>query len=408
MSDYRTTATPAEVGLSADRLQRVGSWMEGWVARGDLPGLMVAVVRRGEVAWLHCHGQMDLEAGKPIAPDSIFRIYSMTKPMVAVAAMTLYEEGKFQLDDPLSRYLPGFAEMQVVVDEGGGPKLVPAARPISVRDLFSHTSGLIYGRDGSPFVKEFYEAEGVNFQETQAGISLAEMVDCAAELPLVCHPGSAWNYGISTDVLGRLVEVLSGQPLDQAMAERVTGPLGMVDTAFHVPEVKWDRFAACYTREGGKTVLSDPPKGSRFASPPDLFSGGGGMVGTIGDYDRFCRMLLGKGELDGVRVLGRKTVEYMTANQLPGDMASMGQPRWSETTYEGIGFGLGFAVMLDPARAHVVGSPGEYHWGGVASTAFWIDPAEDMFVLLMTQVTPSSALPLRRQLRVLTYQAIVD
>ena len=408
MSGYRTTSTPAAVGLSAERLERVKAWMEGWVARGDLPGVMVAVVRRGEVAWLHCHGQMDVEAGKPITPDSVFRIYSMTKPMVAVAAMTHYEEGRFQLDDPLAKYLPAFAEMQVAVDDGAGPRLVPAARPISVRDLFTHTSGLIYGRDGAPFVKEFYEAKGVNFQDTQAGISLAEMTDRTAELPLVCHPGSAWNYGISTDVLGRLVEVLSGTPLDRAMAERVTGPLRMTDTAFRVPEEKWDRFAACYARENGKTVLSDPPRGSRFTRPPDLFSGGGGMVGTIGDYDRFCRMLLGRGALDGVRLLGRKTVEYMTSNHLPGDMASMGQPRWSETTYDGIGFGLGFAVMLDPVRAHVVGSPGEHHWGGVASTAFWVDPAEDMFVLLMTQVMPSSALPLRRQLRVLTYQAIVD
>jgi CubicO group peptidase (beta-lactamase class C family) len=277
-----------------------------------------------------------------------------------------------------------------------------------VRDLFTHTSGLVYGHSAAPFVKELYEAKGINFQNTQAGLDLAAMAERAAELPLVCHPGSAWNYGISTDILGRLVEVLAEKPLDRVLAERVTGPLGMADTAFHVPPEKAHRLAACYTREGETTVLSDAPAGSRFTRPPELFSGGGGMVGTIGDYDRFCRMLLAKGEAGGRRLLGRKTVEYMTQNHLPGDMAAMGQPRWSETTYEGIGFGLGFAVMLEPARAQVVGSPGEYHWGGVANTAFWIDPAEDMFVVLMTQVLPSSALGLRRQLRVLTYQAVVD
>lgn len=408
MSTLRLTAEPETVGLSSQRLERVRAWMRARVASGELPGLSIAVVRRGGVAFLEHHGLMDVEAGKEVSDATIFRIYSMTKPMIAVAALSLYEEGRFQLDDPLARYLPRFAEMQVAVEEGEQPRLVPAERPISVRDLFTHTSGLVYGNSASDFVAEIYAANGVDFSNSRAGVGLAEMVDRAAEVPLVCQPGTAWNYGISTDVLGRLVEVLAEQPLDRVLAERITGPLGMSDTGFHVPAEKLDRFAACYSREAGQTVLSDAPQGSRFTAPADLFSGGGGLVSTLADYERFCRMLANKGVLDGARVLGRKSVEYMTSNHLAGDMAAMGQPRWSETTYEGIGFGLGVAVMLDPARAQVVGSIGEYHWGGVAGTAFWIDPREEMYVILMTQVMPSSALPLRRQLRVLTYQAIVD
>ncbi len=410
MYELVTTATPEDVGLSTNRLGQVSDWMRRQVDAGVLPGLTVAVSRRGEIAYVERTGSMDLEAGKALVADTIFRIYSMTKPIVSAAALMLYEEGCFQLDDPLSKFLPAFAEPEVLqLDDNGAVRLVAAARPITVRDLLSHTSGLVYGaREAGP-IGEFYQGAGVDFSRSNAGISLAQMVDRVAELPLVCHPGSAWNYGISTDVVGRLVEVLSGKELDVFLAERIFAPLGMIDTGFHVLPEKHARLAACYTRpDAGGLELTDPPEGSRFAAPADLFSGGGGLVSTMADYAAFCRMMLANGQARGERLLGRKTVEYMTRNHLPGDMAAMGQPRFGETSFEGIGFGLGVAVMLDPARAQVIGSPGEYQWGGVAGTAFWIDPAEEMFVILMTQVMPSSALPLRRQLRVLTYQAIID
>ena len=280
MYELVTTATPEDVGLSTSRLGRVSDWMRRQVDAGVLPGLTVAVSRRGEIAYVERTGSMDLEAGKALAADTIFRIYSMTKPIVSVAAMMLYEEGCFQLDDPLSRFLPAFAEPEVLqIDDNGAVRLVAAARPITVRDLLSHTSGLVYGaREAGP-IGEFYQGAGVDFSQSNAGISLAQMVDRVAELPLVCHPGSAWNYGISTDVVGRLVEVLSGQELDVFLAERIFAPLGMDDTGFHVPPEKHARLAACYTRpDAGGLELADPPEGSRFAAPADLYSGGGGAL----------------------------------------------------------------------------------------------------------------------------------
>jgi CubicO group peptidase (beta-lactamase class C family) len=334
----------------------------------------------------------------------------MTKPIVCAAAMMLYEEGRFQLDDPISRFLPAFEAMRVaVLDDAGGVELVPAARAISFRDLMSHTSGLVYGgQAGPPFADWYAEAE-VEFNFTASEVSLAEMVARVPKLPLACHPGMAWNYGISIDILGHLLEILADRPLDEFLETRIFRPLAMTDTGFTLPAEKLDRFAACYqvVPEGG-LELQDAAEGSRFTKPTKLFSGGGGLVSTMADYVRFCRMMANEGALDGSRLLGRKTVEYMTTNHLPGDLAAMGQPSFSETSFEGIGFGLGVSVMLDPAQAQVIGSPGEYAWGGLAGTAFWIDPAEAMLVVLMTQAMPSSALPLRRQLRVLTYQAIVD
>ncbi len=408
--DTLPLVAPEQVGLSAPRLDRVRKWMHGWVDSGRLAGMVVAVMRRGEVAFAETAGKADLARDRPMRPDTIFRIYSMTKPLTSTAIMMLYEEGRFQLDDPISRFVPAFAQMRVFTGGSRGKlETVPAEREITFRDLLSHTSGLTYGFMESNPVDGLYRDKkaGVDFQT--ADTSLKELVERLATFPLIAQPGKAWNYSVSTDVLGYLVEVISGQPFQDYLLEKVIQPLGMVDTDFHVPNGKHERLAANYAAgPGGRLDLIDDPGKSRYLAPRRVNSGGGGLVSTVSDYLRFCRFMLNKGELDGTRLLGRKTVELMTANHLKGDMADMGAPRFSESTYYGIGFGLGFSVMIDPAKAQIVGSPGEYAWGGAASTAFWCDPAEDMAVVLMTQLMPSSTYPIRRELRVLTYQAIVD
>ena len=284
---------------------------------------------------------------------------------------------------------------------------VPAARPITIRDLLTHTSGLTYGFMQSTNVDALYRDEGIDFQTAEC--TLGELVERAAALPLLAQPGAEWNYSIATDVLGHLVATVSGEPFGDFLMRRVIEPLGMADTSFHVPAQKAARFAANYGKSatGGVTLIDDPAT-SRYLTPRAICSGGGGLVSTAGDYMRFCHFMLNRGELDGVRLLGRKTVELMTSNHLRGDMAAMGMPRFSESSYEGVGFGLGFSVMIDPARAQIVGTPGEYAWGGAASTAFWVDPVEDLAVVMLTQLMPSSAYPIRRELRVLTYAALVD
>ncbi|MBV8094510.1 MAG: beta-lactamase family protein [Acetobacteraceae bacterium] len=399
---------PEEVGLSSARLARVDDWMRRWVDSGRLPCLVTMVARHGRVVDLRCYGRADVERNKPVATDTIFRIYSMTKPLTSVTIMMLYEEGRFQLDDPIARFLPCFRNMRVYVGGMGGKlDTVPAQRDITFRDLLTHTSGLTYGFMESNPVDALYRERGVDFGLPDG--NLGELVERAAALPLIAQPGREWNYSIAADVLGHLVAVISGQSFERFLQERVIGPLGMVDTGFFVPGDKLGRFAANYgpTPEG-KLQLLDDPQTSRFGAPRRVCSGGGGLVSTAADFMRFCQMMLNKGELDGTRLLGRKTVSLMTANHLGGDMAAMGQARFSESSFEGIGFGLGFSVMLDPARAQIMGTPGEYAWGGLASTAFWVDPAEDMAVVMLTQLVPSSTYPIRRELRVLTYQALVD
>jgi CubicO group peptidase (beta-lactamase class C family) len=332
----------------------------------------------------------------------------MTKPLTSVAIMMLYERGLFQLDDPITRFLPSFANMRVATGgQRGKIDTVPAARDITFRDLLTHTSGLTYGFMQSTLVDQKYRDEGIDFQT--ATCSLGELVDRAAAMPLLAQPGAEWNYSIATDVLGHLVAVISGEPFGDFLQHQVIEKLGMVDTGFHVPPDKHGRFAANYGRGAdGKLVVIEDPATRPYRAPGKICSGGGGLVSTAGDYMRFCQFMLNRGELEGVRLLGRKTVELMTSNHLRGDMAAMGMPRFSESSYEGVGFGLGFSVMLDPARAQIVGTPGEFAWGGAASTAFWVDPVEDMAVVLLTQLMPSSTYPIRRELRVLTYAAIID
>jgi CubicO group peptidase (beta-lactamase class C family) len=426
-------AKPESIGISSQRLEQVSYWMERQVASNRLAGLSAMIHRRGENAYFNCVGQMDAEAGKPVTEDTIFRIYSMTKPITAAAAMICYEEGHFQLDDPIAKFLPEFSEMQVWDGTPGKLNTVPAKGYITVRHLMTHTAGLTYEFMEATPVEEYYREQKISFnpgRQTEGGANLAAMTNRLAAAPLVRQPGSGWAYSVSIDVLGRLVEVWSGHPLDHFFKERIFQPLGMTDTAFWVTPEKTNNFAACYTPSSGgdglrslnsqETVirkgegiglkLSDPPSDSHYLKNPETLSGGGGLTGTIGDYGRFCQMLLQKGELDGTRILGRKTIEFMALNHLPDnkDMAAMGQPVWSESSAEGIGYGLGMAVVIDAAATQLLRSTDEYFWGGAASTAFWIDPAEDMFVVFMTQLMPSSFYPIRNELRVATYQTLID
>ena len=381
--------------------------MRRWVDSGKLPGLLVAVVRNDRLAWFETCGYRDVERKRAVEPDTIYRIYSMTKPITTVAALMLYEEGCFQLDDPVAKFIPAFADTRVFAGgDADSFTTEPLVRPVTVHDLMIHTSGLTYGFQHEHAVDALYRKRRIEFN---ANIGpLAGVVEAAAAQPLVFQPGTRWNYSVSTDVLGRLVEIWSGVPLDTFFDERILRPLDMRDTGFHVPEGQGDRLASSYIQaDDGGLALVDPAGESRFLEPAVTLSGGGGLVSTAADYLRFVRMLRGHGTLEGARILGRKSVELMTTNHLPGDLADMGRPRFAEMPFAGIGFGLGVSVLLDPAKARILGSPGEYAWGGMASTAFWADPAEDMIVLLLTQLMPSSAYPIRRELRVLTYQALL-
>ena len=404
----RIDARPEDVGLSTPHLDRITRWMRHWVDSGRLPGLLVAVVRDDRLAWFETHGYRDVENGRAVEPDTIYRIYSMTKPITTVAALMLYEEGRFQLDDPVADFIPAFADTRVFASGDAETfTTVPLERPITVHDLMIHTSGLTYGFQHEHAVDALYRKRRIEFNANVG--PLADLVEAAAAQPLVFQPGTQWNYSVSTDVLGRLVEIWSGVPLDTFFAERIFGPLGMHDTGFRAPEGQGHRLASNYVRrtDGGGLALAEPGGGSRFLEPAVTLSGGGGLVSTAADYLRFMRMLRGRGVLEGTRVLGRKSVELMTMNHLPGDLVDMGRPRFAEMPFAGVGFGLGVSVLLDPAKARILGSPGEYAWGGMASTTFWIDPAEDLMVLLLTQLMPSSAYPIRRELRVLTYQALL-
>ena len=403
-----TSVAPEQVGLSEQRLQRIRPWIQRYIDAGKLPGAQVLVARHGKVAFFDCFGQQNVDTKQALTPDTIFRIYSMSKPITSVATMMLYEQGLFQLDSPLSDFIPEFADMQVYLSgEGDVIKTEAAKHPVTIRQLLTHTSGLTYGFVNETPVSKLYREHKTDFNKFNG--SLSEVVSRLAKLPLVCHPGSEWNYGVSTDVLGRLVEVVSGQSFDRFLQDNIFEPLAMTDTAFHVAENKRERFAALYMHtEKADMHLVETADETSYSEAATTFSGGGGLASTTQDYFRFTEMLRNKGELDGVRLLGRKTVEYMTCNHLPGGLVAMGQASFNETTFEGIGFGLGFSVTLDPTKAQVMGSAGEYAWGGAASTAFWIDPLEDMTVIFMTQLLPSSTYPLRRELRVLTYQALID
>ena len=393
---------PEDVGLSSSRLARVGAHLERYIEAGKIAGALTLVARGGRVAYCEPLGYLEIERRRPVTRDAIFRIYSMTKPITSVGLMMLYEQGKLQLDDPVHRFIPSWKNLQAFVS-GNHPNFAtaPVARPMTVRDLLSHTSGLTYGFMERTNVDAAYRRLGVA-DRARPGYTLRTMVETLAHLPLEFPPGTRWNYSVSTDVVGHLIEVISGQPLDAYLRESILEPLGMRDTGFVIEEEQIPRFAANYQRQDDGTLkLIDDPEQSEYREC-SFFSGGGGLVSTAPDYFRFTAMLRNRGELDGVRLLGRKTVELMTTNHLPGgqDLTQLAQAgMFTETAYAGVGFGLGFSVMQSPARAHILGTPGEYAWGGAASTAFWIDPAEDLIVIFMTQLMPSSSYPLRRELR---------
>jgi CubicO group peptidase (beta-lactamase class C family) len=402
---------PEDVGLSSSRLARIGDHMKRYIDAGKIAGTLTLVARRGQVAYLEPQGHLEIERRRPVTADAVWRIYSMTKPITSVGLMMLYEEGRFQLDDPVHRFIPSWQNLRVFVG-GNYPtfKTAPVERPMTIRDLLSHTSGLTYGFMERTNVDAAYRKLGVADQ-TRSGYTLQDMVDTLAELPLEFSPGTRWNYSVATDVIGHLIELISGQRLDAYLRERILDPLGMRDTGFVLEDEQVARFAANYERQGdGSLKMIDNPEQSSYRKR-SFFSGGGGLVSTAPDYFRFTSMLQNMGELDGTRLLGRKTVELMTMNHLPGgqdltDLAQAGM--FTETAYAGVGFGLGFSVQQSPARAQILGSAGEFAWGGAASTAFWIDPAEDLIVIFMTQLMPSSSYPLRRELRVMTYASLVD
>lgn len=410
--DPPPVVAPEAVGLSGSRLARIREVMERHVAEKRIPGAMGLVARRGKIAYQEVFGMADVEAGKPMRLDTIHRIYSMTKPVTSVAVMMLYEEGKFQLNDPVAKYLPEFAKMQVGVEEKDPQtgqmvlKTVPAKRPITIRDLLRHTAGLTYGVFGDTLVDREYRKARI-----LSNPSLADFVTQLSRIPLLYEPGTRWHYSVSVDVLGRLVEVLSGKPFDQFLQERIFNPLQMNDTAFYVPANKRDRFAKLYspTRDGKiqpAPICSTPQEClAKFPNavpslhePPAMPSGGGGLVSTAHDYLRFCQMLLNQGQYDGKRLLGRKTVQLMTSDHL-GSIPGMSP---------GNGFGLGFAVSKEPGVAGMMGSPGEYNWGGAAGTRFWIDPKEELIGIYMIQILPHTGLEYGSEFRVLTYQAIAD
>jgi CubicO group peptidase (beta-lactamase class C family) len=403
-------ASPESVGLSSQRLRRVDDHLKAaYVDTGKIAGALTLVARHGRV--VHCSpvGLMDRERGKPMQTDTIFRIYSMTKPVASVALMMLHERGLFQLSDPVHKWLPAWEHLRVY-RYGQYPNFVsqPAERPMTVRDLLTHTSGLSYGIMERGHLDAAYRKLGI----TDGHPTLADLVERLGQLPLEFSPGTRWGYSVATDVVARLVEVLSGRGFDEYVREEILRPLGMVDTAYTVPAEKIPRYAANYLRSPqGTTTLYDDPANSAYAKPKTLFLGSTGLVSTAADYLRFAEMLRRGGELDGVRLLGSRTVRYMTKNHLPGgvDLAGIAtESSFSETRYEGVGFGLGFSVTLDPVRMQVPGSVGEYGWGGMASTSFWVDPVEDMTVVFMTQLVPSSALLVRTEVKSMVYAALVD
>jgi len=417
-----STAAPESLGMSGARLGRIEDHLKRrYLDSGRFPGTQTLIYRRGAIAHSAVQGFADLERKTPMKDDTIFRIYSMTKPITSVAFMMLVEEGHVALDEPVHKYIPQWRDLRVFV--AGTPPLFqtkPVARPMQIVDLLRHTSGLTYGFQQRSNVDAAYRAKKIG--EVEKSGTMQSMIDDLADIPLEFSPGEAWNYSVSTDVLGYLIEKISGKPFQQFLKERIFDPLGMKDTDFFVPKDKAHRFAACYNATPGgmaafhspglkgDLTLQDDPTTSSFLTPPSFISGGGGLCSTAADYLAFCRALLNRGELGGTRLLGPKTLALMTTNHLPGgkDLTQLSRSLFSEATFAGVGFGLGFSVTMDPAQTLIPGSAGEYAWGGAATTSFWIDPAEDLIAIFMTQVLPSSAYPVRRELRSLVYSAITD
>jgi len=392
--------TPEEVGFSSERLSRLSHVMQSHVDQNHCAGLVALLVRHGRVFYFESFGMMDLEAQKPMQLDTIFRIYSMSKPVTSVAVLTLYEQGHFQLDTPVSEFIPAFRDLKVlrgVTDSG--LELEDLEREITIRDLLIHMSGLTYGFETDNPVEDMYREQ--IHDEAYYERSLEETIARLVTLPLVYQPGTTWRYSVATDVLGYVVEVISGMPFDAFLRTNIVDPLEMSDTGFYVPATKISRLAANYAPgpEGG-LVLVDAPATSSFAKPPRLHSGGGGLVSTATDYLNFSQMLLNKGEWHGTQILGRKSVELMTMNHLPEEIRPFEHP--------GLGFGLGVRVVENTAQAQILGSKGQYGWSGAASTDFWVDPQEDLIGILLPQLMNNEQYRIKDEFQVLAYQALVE
>lgn len=390
-------AAPARVGLSAERLERLAPFARRYIKEEKLAGMTLAVMRKGKIAYLEHFGMADKAAGLPMGDDTIFRIHSMTKPIASAALMMLYEEGRFELSDPLAMYIPQFRDLKVFngVNKDGTFRLAETKRPPTIQDLMSHSAGFSYGRSTDP-ISQVYQTRDYK------GATLSDMIDRIADVPLLYQPGERWVYSISVDIQARLVEILSGQTFDVFLKKRIFDPLGMTDTDFYVPTDKAPRFAAAYEFQDDKIAVADDPKQSRFLTKPTFFSGSGGLVSTTGDYLRFAQAMLNGGTLGGKRILSPKTVELMTQNHLAdGVTVNLYAPT-------NMGFGLGVQVRTSLTKDPATGSIGEYGWGGAASTYFWIDPQEDLIGVLMTQFYPSNAYRIRNEFHTLVYQAIVE
>ena len=402
-------------GLDAGRLERITDHIErNYIASQKIMGCQVAVARHGHLAYQKSFGSMDLERNKPMADDAIFRIYSMTKPITSIALMTLYEKGHFQLNDPISRYVPSWKNHRVWVS-GEGEEMVTEApkRPVSFRDVLSHTGGFTYG-GGLPGVGIQHPVDKIyrelKIRSSGTTDTMEGFLDKLAQVPLLYQPGERWMYSLSTDICGALVEIISGKPFAEYLQDEIFGPLGMNDTSFFVAPDKIDRFCANYQRGPDKKLkLIDDPATSDFTKDPAFKSGGGGQTGTTADYMKFCEMLRRGGELDGHRVIGPRTLAMMHMNHLAGgkDLTQMAIGSFSETSNEGVGFGLGFASTMDEVSTGSLGA-GDYYWGGAASTIFLVDPKEDLTMVFMTQLMPSGTFNFRGQLKSLIYSAIVD
>ena len=409
MSSLEIEADPSAMGFDPLRLARIQAHFDKYVDDRRLAGWLATVSRGGELVWSGKAGHRDREQGLEVADDTIWRMYSMTKPVTSIAVMMLYEEGLFDLNDYAGKWIEELRNPRVYHSGAPqAPKTVPATEGVRIHHLLSHTSGLTYGFQNTHPVDAIYRAKGYEWGYPK-GADLAQMVHDACTSPLVFQPGSAWNYSVSTDVLGRLVEIWSGQPLDVFFQERILGPLGMNDTAFFCREENHERLAMLYLPVKGEAV-ANPAWAEAAKYPPQVLSGGGGLVSTAYDYNRFLTMLLRGGELNGVRLVSNRTLELMTENHLPGDadLEHFATGLFAEADMAGIGFGLGFGVVTDRRANKSLTSEGSFSWGGAASTAFWVDPVEDLCVAFYTQLLPSSTYPIRRELQRLVYQALVD
>lgn len=416
------------IGISTNRLNRINDLILSYIKSDRIAGAITLVSRYNEIVHFECYGKTDLENNKPMREDTIFRLYSMTKPVTSVAMMTLYEQGHFQLDTPVSEFIPEFKDLEVF-DSGtvDNFKTIKSKRQMTIVDLLCHTSGLTYDFMNVSPVDALYRKAGI--QGSHAEGTLQELIKKLEKMPLLFSPGTRWNYSLSSEVVAYLVEIISGERFDNFIKKNICEPLGMKDTDFYVPQDKYDRFSANYTHtdlipsdqkkqfsqyvtttpdleRGRKLILIDDPKSGRFSSPRTFHSGGGGLVSTATDYLKFSQMLLNQGNFNGEQIISRKTVELMTVNHLPTDLAHFSMPGFSETSQAGIGFGLGFAVMLDPAKANILGTIGEFGWGGGANTMFFIDPKEKLIGILLIQLLPSTAYRIRQEFRVAVYQSI--